>query len=101
VGDANGYYESAFVVSSNGMVNKEGFAMWIDYNPKQSNNGAGFSGMAGLFGLGMGNLGINFGGLLGTLFLAILLIVLVAVIILGIARITKPKRREAWQVREQ
>ncbi len=100
IGDTNGYYESVFVVSSNGMVNKAPFAIWIDYNPKQSSS-AGFNGVSGLFGAGFGIFGINFGGLLAIAFLAILLIVLVAVIILGIAAITKQKKREVWLAKEQ
>ncbi len=93
-GDTNGEFTPVFVISSGAMANKKPFGLTITSNPK-SDFGTGL--FAGLFGFGLEN-GSNLDslGVIGSILLAILFIVLLTVIILGIVRLTKPRKKEAW-----
>lgn len=93
-GDTNGYFEPSFVVSSGTMLNKKKFGLYI----QGTQNSAGFAGLfTGMFALdfGSGNLSLT-QGVFGMLLFAIVLIALVAVIILGITIINKPKAKPVW-----
>ncbi|MFA6064369.1 MAG: hypothetical protein WCW44_02540 [archaeon] len=89
-GDTNGVFSPVFVVSSGGMANKKPFSLTIESNPK---SGFGTGLFAGLFGLGFDGM---FGGVLGAILLAVVFIVLLAMLILGIAELTRPRKKEAW-----
>lgn len=88
--DVNGDYSPVFVVSSSQLVNKKGFTLHIE-----KNNGV-FAGMFSAFFSFGGNNILDFSGIMGFVILAIILIVLVWLITLGLAIITKPKQREVW-----
>ncbi|MFA5126255.1 MAG: hypothetical protein WC462_04615 [archaeon] len=88
-GNVDGNFEPVFVVSSGQLINKQTFSLVIEENSL----GFGTGMFAGLFGFGAISL---IEGLFGSLLLAVLLITLVAVIIYGVTRNTKPSKKEAW-----
>ena len=86
-GDVNGVFTPSFIVSAGNIVNKSPLTLTIQ---GRGSNGI-FSGLFGLFG---------FNGLSGDLIVAgaaaIFLILLIAIVILGIAAVAEPVKKENW-----
>ncbi|MFA5931550.1 MAG: hypothetical protein WC821_04540 [archaeon] len=93
-GDANGFFEPSFVVSSGSMLNKKQFGLYIQGTRTNAGLAGLFTGMFA-FDFGNGNFFLT-QEVFGAFLLVIVLIALLTVIILGIAIINKPKTKEVW-----